>query len=92
MKIRIHKKYKKSGIQKSRRNKVGGFNSFIESFTNAIGLTTPQVIPLQQVVPIQPVAQQVVEEEKPYFPGQVNKKKENMLQKVGGKRTRKYKK
>ncbi len=85
MKTRSHKKYRKRGIRKSRRNKVGGSSSLIETITNAFGLTTPQV-------PQQVLEQPVVQKDNQYFQGQVNKKKENMLQKVGGRRTRKYKK
>lgn len=99
MKTRSHKKYRKRGVTKSRRNKVGGSNIF-KTITDAIGLTTPQVVvPLQQSVvqpvvqPVtQPVTQPVVQEVKPYIPGKVNKRKINKLQKVEEKRTLKYKK
>lgn len=95
MKTRSHKKYRKRGVTKSRRNKVGG-SSIFKTITDAFGLTTPQpVVPLQQSVVqpvIQPVIQPVVQEVKPYIPGKVNKRKINKLQKVEEKRTRKYNK
>jgi hypothetical protein len=76
MKTRSHKKYRKRVVRKTRRNKVGG------GFLEYLGFGSAPVVQQSTTLQQQPLGEN--------FSGK--KEKENVIPKIGGKRTRKHKK